>query len=120
MIKEFIKNIIYFIIQLIEKYEFRNFNPNEEDIMKKFVNTIFLDNEILVETDYGFVPVTEMNITQPFQRYKLELENGLWIECADTHTIYCKDHEIKMLIDLTTDDYILTKKGESKVKKYLS
>jgi len=48
MFKKFIKNVIYFIIQSIEKYEFRNFNPNEEDIMKKFVNTIFLDKEILV------------------------------------------------------------------------
>jgi len=117
MFKTYIKNIIYFLIQLIEKYEFRNFNPNEEDIMKKFVNTIFLDNEILVETDYGMVPITEMNITQPFQRYKLELENGLWLECADTHMLFCSNHEVKMLIDLTTNDYILTKSGESKVKK---
>jgi len=117
MFKKFIKNVIYFIIQSIEKYEFRNFYPKEEDIMKKFVNTIFLDKEILVETDYGFVPVTEMNITQPFQIYSLELENGLWLEGADTHMIFCKDHNIKMLIDLTTDDYVLTKKGESKVKK---
>jgi hypothetical protein len=73
--KIFIKNIIYFLIELIERYEFRNFNPNEEDILKKFVNTIFLDEEIMVETDYGMVPVTEINITQPFQRYRLELEN---------------------------------------------
>ena len=78
MIKNIIRNIIYFLIQLIEKYEFRNFNSNEEDILKKFVNTIFLDKELLVETDYGMVPVTEINITQPFQRYKLELENGLY------------------------------------------
>ena len=48
MIKDILRNMIYFLIQLIEKYEFRNFNPNEEDIMKKFVNTIFLENEILV------------------------------------------------------------------------
>jgi len=116
MIKNFIKNIIYFIIQLIEKYEFRNFNPNEDDILKKFVNTIFLDNELLVKTDYGMVPVTEINITQPFQRYKLELENGLSLEGADTHIVFCRDHEQKMLIDLSHNDYVLTNKGESKVK----
>ena len=111
-----IKKIIYFFIQLIEKYELRNFNPNEEDILKKFVNTIFLDNEILVETDYGFVPVTEINITQPFQRYRLELENGLFLEGADTHIVFCKNYEQKMLIDLSLDDYILTKNGLSRVK----
>lgn len=116
MIKNVIKNIIYFIIQLIERYEFRNFNPNEEDILKKFVNTIFLEDELLVQTDYGIVPVAEINITQPFQRYKLELENGLYLEGADTHIVYCRDYEPKMLIDLTHNDYVLTSKGESKVK----
>jgi len=116
MFKNFIKTIIYFLIQLIEKYEFRNFNPNEDDIMKKFVNTIFLENDLYVETDYGVVPVTEINITQPFQRYKLELENEIWLEGADTHIIFCKDYEPKMLIDLTTDDFVITKYGLSRVK----
>ena len=111
-----IKNIIYFIIQLIERYEFRNFNPNEDDVLKKFVNTIFLENELMIETDYGIVPVTEINITQPFQRYRLELENGLCLEGADTHMIFCKEHQTKMLIDLTNDDFVLTKQGLSKVK----
>ena len=116
MIKNVIKNIIYFIIQLIERYEFRNFNPNEDDVLKKFVNTIFLENELMIETDYGIVPVTEINITQPFQRYRLELENGLCLEGADTHMIFCKEHQTKMLIDLTNDDFVLTKQGLSKVK----
>jgi len=115
MLKNIIKNVIYFIIQLIERYEFRNFNPNEDDILKKFVNTIFLDQELLVETDYGMVPVTEINITQPFQRYRLKLENNLWLEGADTHIVFCKDYEPKMLITLTTDDYVLTKQGLSRV-----
>jgi len=116
MLKNIIKSIIYFIIQLIERYEFRNFNLNEDDILKKFVNTIFLDQELLVETDYGIVTVNEINITQPFQRYRLELENGLWFEGADTHILFCKDHEPKMLVNLTNDDYILTKQGLSRVK----
>ena len=116
MIKNVIKSIIYFIIQLIERYEFRNFNPNEDDILKKFVNTIFLEKDLMVETDYGIVPVTEINITQPFQRYRLELENGLYLEGAYTHIIFCDNHLTKMLIDLTNDDYVLTKKGLSRVK----
>jgi hypothetical protein len=116
MLKKILKNIIYYIIQLIEKYEFRNFNPNEEDLLKKFTNTIFLDNDIFVETDYGMVPVKEINITQPFQRYRLELENGLWIEGADTHIVFCDGHIHKMLINLNTNDIVLTKKGPSKVK----
>ena len=116
MFKKIIKNIIYFIIQLIEKYEFRNFNPNEDDLLKKFVNTLFLKHDVSVETDYGFVPVKEINITQPFQVYKLELENGLILECADTHILYCNDHEPKMLIDMSNKDYVITKYGLSKVK----
>ena len=116
MLKNIIKNTIYFLIQLIEKYEFRNFNPNEEDILKKFTNTIFLENDLFVETDYGMVPVTEINVTQPFQRYRLELENKLWIEGADTHIVFCDGYIHKMLIDLTPDDIVLTKDGPSKVK----
>jgi hypothetical protein len=116
MLKNTIKTIIYFFIQLIEKYEFRNFNPNEDDILKKFVNTIFLKDNIFVETDYGMVPATEINITQPFQRYRLELDNGLFFEGADTHIVFCDGYIQKMLVDLTNDDIILTKQGSSKVK----
>ena len=117
MIKTIIKNTIYFLIQLIEKYEFRNFNPDDEDLLKKFTNTIFLKNDLYVETDYGQVPVSEINITQPFQRYRLELENGLWFEGADTHILFCEDYSQKMLIDLTINDVILTKQGPSRVKR---
>lgn len=112
-----IKNIIYFFIQLIEKYEFRNFDGDEDNILKKFTNVLFLkENQLKVETAYGFVPVSEINITQPFQRYRMELENGLWFEGADTHIIFCDGYVEKMLIDMTTDDIVHTKKGLSKVK----
>lgn len=114
--KNLLIRIIYFFIQLIERYEFRNLKKDEDDIFKKIVNTIFLEDDLLVETDYGYVPVSEINITQPFQRYRLELENGLWLEGADNHIVFCKDHDVKMLIDLTEDDYVLTKYGLSKVK----
>ena len=47
----------------------------------------------------------------------LESENNLYLEGADTHIIYCKDYEPKMIVDMTINDYVLTKKGLSKVKK---
>lgn len=114
--KKFLKNIIYFLIEIIEKYEYRNLEKNEDDILKKIINTIFLKKDMLVETDYGYVPFSEISITQPFQRYRLELENGLWIEGADDHIVFCENHIPKKLIDLTEHDYILTKRGLSKVK----
>ena len=42
MIKDILRNMIYFLIQLIEKYEFRNFNPNEEDITDENIKEALL------------------------------------------------------------------------------
>lgn len=116
MFKNIVKNIIYYIIQLIEKYEYRNFNSNENDITKKIINTIFLDNNIYVDSDKGFVQVDEINITQPFQKYKLELENGLILEGADNHVVICDGNIAKLMTELTDNDYVITKEGLSKVK----
>lgn len=115
MFKIIIKKILYFLINLIEKYEFRNFDNNQNDSFKKITNTIFLKDDFLVETVYGYVPIHEINITQPFYKYKLELENGLFLEGADNHVVFCKD-DIKLLIDLNDNDFVFTRFGYSKVK----
>lgn len=115
--KNFLKNIIIFLIQLIEKYQYRNkkFSSDENDMIDKFIDIIFT-KDILVETEYGFVPIQEINVTKPLQRYKLLLENGLYLEAADNHLIFCDDYQQKFLCDLNTNDVVLTKRGPSRVK----
>ena len=115
MFKKFLRNIIYWLIETIEKYEYRNINLNEDEPLKKVINILSIDN-LLVETDYGFVPIEEINFTQPYTIHELKLENGLKLECADIHTVFCESHIIKFVKDLTKNDIVLTKKGPSKVK----
>ena len=111
MIKIFIRNIIYKLINLIEKIEFRNHNFDEDNIFDKIINIINTNdyNYHTIETDYGFVPFSEINLTSPMSLYRLELENGNWLECADNHIVFTFNHNQKLVRDLTTDDYVLCK-----------
>ena len=115
MFKRILKNIIYKTIQFIEKLEYKDTKFDENDPLKKIINFLSIEN-LLVETDYGFVPIDEINLTQPYTIQEVELENGLKLNCADVHAIFCEGHIIKYIKDLTTDDIVLTKQGPSKVK----
>ncbi len=113
--RKFLRRVIYKLLELIEKYEYRNVVFDQNDPLKKVINILPLEN-LSVETDYGFVPIEEINFTQPYAIHELELENGLKIKCADIHSIFCEGHMIKFVKDLTLNDIILTKKGLSKIK----
>jgi hypothetical protein len=113
--KKILRNIIYFLIEKLEKIEYKNEKLDENDPLKKILNVLPL-KDLLVETDYGFVPIEEINLTQPYTSYKLELENGIKMNCADVHAVFCDGHIIKFVKDLTLNDIIITKKGNSKVK----
>jgi len=113
--KKIVIFILNFFIILIEKYQYRKLDLDEDNQFKKIINTIFTDY-MMVETHNGFVTFGEINITQPLQRYSLELCDGKKLECADNHIVFCDNFIEKMVIDLTTDDYVLTKNGKSKVK----
>jgi len=113
-LKKLLKILIIYLISKIEKYEYKNRDVDENDPLKKIVEIIPLDISAL--TDSGITPVSEINKTVPLQMYKLVLENGNSIECADTHIVICQNHNEKYVKDLTTNDYVITKTGLSKVK----
>lgn len=108
MFKTIIRKIIYFIIEKIEKYEYRNNSFKEDNPYDKIINILNV-NDYEIETDYGFVPFSEINLTSPLSLYRLELENGDWLECADDHIVFTNGHEQKFVRNLTTDDYVLCK-----------
>ena len=113
--RKFLRGVIYKLLEFIEKIEYKDTKFDEDDPLKKIINILSLEN-LSVETDYGFVPIDEINLTQPYTVHEIELENGLKLNCADIHSIFCEGHMIKFVKDLTTNDIILTKKGPSKVK----
>lgn len=111
-----LNRIILYLIQLIEKWEYRKSDLNQTDDLKKITNILSVSN-LKVETDYGFVPIEEINITQPYNIYHVELENGLVLDCADTHVLYNKNHQEIFVNQLKLGDELYTKLGDSKIIK---
>lgn len=111
-----IKKIIYFLIELIEKYEYRNLSLDENDINKKILNTISGLN-LKVKTDTGYEKATDIHLTQPYRVYEIELDNGYKLECADNHILFDINFNQIFCIDLTINSYIQTDIGLSKVIK---
>ena len=115
--KKILKKIILSIIQLIEKYEYRKLDLDENDMSKKIIDSVDISNQnIQVLSHDGYHHVTHIHKTQPYHLYTLCLENGDELECADNHIVFCKGFIQKFVRDLTCNDYIITKSGLSKVK----
>ena len=108
------RNIVYFLIELIEKYEYRNLSLNEDDINKKIINTISNLN-IRVKTDTGFEIISSIHITQPYKVYSILLDNGYYLECADNHILFNEDYNCLYVKDLSIGQSIITDIGLSKV-----
>jgi len=98
---------------MIEKYQYRNIDLDENDVDKKLINSFDIDIE--VESDNGWVKATKLHTTQPYKVYTLLLENGLFLECADNHIVFTHELKEKYVKDLTCDDYLYTKQGASRV-----
>lgn len=117
IMRKLIKRLILFLIELIEKYEYRNLQLDEDDISKKIIDTIDIsDQNMQILSHDGYHPITHVHKTQPYHIYELELENGNRLECADNHIVFCRGFEQKFVKDLTKNDYVMTETGDSKVK----
>ena len=115
--KKILKHIILSLIQLIEKYEYRNIKLNENDNTKKIIESIDISNQdIKVLSHDGYHKITHVHKTQPYHIYELVLESGDKLECADNHIVFCENFVQKFVKDLTCADYIITKYGLSRVK----
>lgn len=109
------KNLIGKSIELLETYEFRGLDLDENDISKKIISTKSL-TDINVLADIHYVPATEVHMTQPYQVYEIVLDNGNSIECADNHIIYNEHMQEIFAVSVKAGDTVLTKTGPSKVK----
>ena len=69
-----------------------------DTVERKFVESLSV-SDYLIWTDSGWQPIDATNKTIPYTVWRVELDNGLFIECADTHIlidengneIYAKD-----------------------------
>lgn len=75
---------------------------------------------IKVLTDVGYQPISYIYNTKPFAIYKVILENGYYIECADKHMLFDENLNIIYADELVESvSKIMTDKGPS-VVKYVS
>lgn len=75
---------------------------------------------IKVLTDVGYQPISYIYNTKPFTIYKVILENGYYIECADKHMLFDENFNIIYADELVENlSRIMTDKGPS-VVKYVS
>lgn len=98
---------IYWILELLN-------DQSDEKLIKSFDL-----NGINVMTDEGWSPATHIHLTKPFEIYILTLENGMVLECADKHIVFAEGCKEKWVMDLNTNDLIMTRDGLSKVKSII-
>lgn len=98
-------HIILFIISFIDKFE-----RDDEKLIKSFE----LDG-ISIHTDTGFKKASHIHLTKAFSIYKIRLENGYHLECADTHIVFDKNMREVYVKDLVVGDKIMTDQGLKRV-----
>lgn len=85
---------------------------------EKFIESFSVD-EWQVETDSGWDDIQGIGMTIPFQKWKIVLENDLFLECADDHILFILNDELNYqevyTKDLNVGDYIFTKYGYKKI-----
>lgn len=114
MFKNILILTIKFLIEIIEKWEYRNKELDQDNVDKKILNTIETFN-IKVKTDSGFQPISHIHITQPYDHYKLKTDS-FHLNCADNHIVFLEDYSQMFVKDLLVGDKIWTEIGLEKVK----
>ncbi len=83
-----------------------------EQVNRKFINTWNIEN-FEIETDTGWVDIVSLNETIPYNKYKIETESGLTLECADTHIVF--DENMNEVFVKDKPNFIQTINGVEKV-----
>lgn len=115
LIIKILHNIILFLIECIEKYEYRNISLDEDDINKKILNTININEDLKVMTDTGWKPITHIHLTQPYKIWKIVTLDGLYLECADNHRVFDRHFNEIFVKDLNIGSFIKTINGDSEI-----
>jgi hypothetical protein len=82
-----------------------------ETVDRKFVES-FDVSDWEVETDTGWVDIEKTNKTIEYDVWRLELDSGKWLECADNHIVFrdTKNGDEEVFVkDLVKGDYIVAK-----------
>lgn len=82
----------------------------------KTINDIDISREnIKVKTDTGYHPISHIYNTKPFHIWKVRLENGYEVECADKHMFFDENLSILYADQLKKGSLLMTDRGPKKV-----
>lgn len=112
--RKFIKIILLFCIEFLERWEYSQLSLDENDPTKKILYTNDV-NDYLIETDTGFQPISHIHLTQPFTMWKVRTESGKKLDCADNHKVFDNRLNEVFVKDLKIGDFIQTKDGIEQV-----
>ncbi len=114
MIKKILKKIILYLIELIEKIQYRNLDLDENNISKKIIKSIKL-SYIQVLTDTGYEELQYLHNTQPYKVWTIITESGKILEGADLHKVYDKNYNKISFDKLELNTEIITVDGLEKI-----
>lgn len=115
--KLWIVNILTCLISILDYIDYIYIRKKKLIDNYKTIEEIDISSDdILISTDTGYKELSHLTITKPFEIYKIILENGYWLECADRHMLFDKDYNIIYAMDLNIGDYIQTDVGLKAVK----
>ena len=109
------RNIITKCISLIDFIDYKFIKKEYLIDNYKTIDEIELDKSIEILTDTGFSPVSRLMLSKPFDIYKITLENGYYLECADEHIVFYSDFYEKYVGQLHIGDYIQTDQGPQRI-----
>lgn len=118
VIKKILRNIILYLIQSIEKFEYRYLELDENDINKKIIDTIDVsDKNIKVKTDTGWSKITHIHKTQPYKVYHIVTDGGKELYCADNHILFDSFYFNQIFVkDLHIGDSIIVESDPNNIK----
>jgi hypothetical protein len=111
---KFLKFIIYGLIQFIEILEYRNSDIDENDISKKIMNTIEID-EYEVWTDTEWQSISHIHTVQPYKIWKIKTKSGKFLECADNHIVFDENLNEIFVKNLILGSLIMTENGAEEI-----
>lgn len=85
-----------------------------DNIERKFVNTIQLEDGCEIETDSGFKPIKKISKTIPYELWIIKTES-FELKCADNHVCFDENLNEKFIKNFKVGDLIQTKNGLEKV-----
>lgn len=85
-------------------------------VTRKFVNSIDLDDEWSVLSDTGWAPIGSVMQTEPYQRWNVQLSNGMSLSAADEHIVFDESMCEIFVKDLAPGVGVQTAQGVSAVE----